>query len=676
MNKQIINVPGNIRFISQWNNFLDNIETVPCIIDKKLTGCGFTEWCISNNLNVILCSPRRVLLESKEEYHPGEVLYARNDLEVGISYDKSLVGKLSTSSEKFPEGGLIGGDTEEIRLRISGYKSQVKSWAIDHITASSPCKILVTYDSFRLVKEALQEEQLFDEFIVVVDEFQAIFTDARFKSSAELELMYYLKGVEKVLYVSATPMIEKYLDELEEFKDLPYYELDWKTENPYRTITPNIIPRKVFSNTSITKIACEIIEKYRSGIFEKKIVQIGGKYVEVESKEAVFYINSVKNICEIIKKAGLKVEEVNILCARTPDNEKKVRAALKPGRGVSIEIGKVPKKGEKHKMFTLCTRTVYLGADFCSTNARSFIFSDANIDSLAVDITLDLPQILGRQRLDCNPWKNVAELYYKVFDKGRTEEEAKEMVEKKKIRTENLLNSYSDTRDSAKHDLAEKYQRDAKNSNYLFDYVAVNTHGGKDLVPVLNRLVVLSDIRAIEIQNIDYKDRFSIFSSVESVGEIKNNSETVNNILDDFDRQATFVDKMKYLVNSKEVREDSDVRSLVLNQIPSEFSYYWNLLGPEKIKACGYQKSKCSLATTTLVSSSVKDEILKEFDEGSRISFTSIKQKLTEIYKNLEYNKTPKASDLEEYFNVKPCQITNKETGKRDNGFEIIKRKD
>lgn len=50
-------------------------------------------------------------------------------------------------------------------------------------------------------------------------------------------------------------------------------------------------------------------------------------------------------------------------------------------------------------MFTFCTRTVYLGADFYSLCARSFIFSDSNIDSLAVDISEDLPQILGRQRL-------------------------------------------------------------------------------------------------------------------------------------------------------------------------------------------------------------------------------------------------------------------------------------
>lgn len=65
-------------------------------------------------------------------------------------------------------------------------------------------------------------------------------------------------------------------------------------------------------------------------------------------------------------------------------------------------------------MFTFCTRTVYLGADFYSLCARSFIFSDSNSDCLAVDIAEDLPQILGRQRLQDNPWKNTANFYYRI----------------------------------------------------------------------------------------------------------------------------------------------------------------------------------------------------------------------------------------------------------------------
>ena len=72
----------------------------------------------------------------------------------------------------------------------------------------------------------------------------------------------------------------------------------------------------------------------------------------------------------------------------------------------------------------------------------------------------------------------------------------------------------------------------------------------------------------------------------------------------------------------------------------------------------------------------LKDVILYKFLPGDRISRTKIKSALTEIYENLKISKTPKASDLEDYFEIKVCQITNKETGKRDNGFEIIKIKE
>ena len=67
MERKIIEVPENIRYISEWPGF--NLPDHPCIINKKITGCGFTEYCITNNQNLILCSPRKILLENKEE-HP------------------------------------------------------------------------------------------------------------------------------------------------------------------------------------------------------------------------------------------------------------------------------------------------------------------------------------------------------------------------------------------------------------------------------------------------------------------------------------------------------------------------------------------------------------------------------------------------------------------------------
>ena len=78
MKKSKLTVPAGIRYMSEWKDFI--IPDYPCIMDKKIPGCGFTEYCLTNSENVILCSPRKLLLRNKEKQHPGEVLYVNNSL--------------------------------------------------------------------------------------------------------------------------------------------------------------------------------------------------------------------------------------------------------------------------------------------------------------------------------------------------------------------------------------------------------------------------------------------------------------------------------------------------------------------------------------------------------------------------------------------------------------------
>lgn len=312
-------------------------------------------------------------------------------------------------------------------------------------------------------------------------------------------------------------MMDEYLEMLDEFKDLSYYELDWYTEDTTRVIKPSL---DVFLMRSVGEKMSEIIQKYLNNDFEEIVVLRNGIPTRVISDEAVFYVNSVNHITSIIKKNNLSPEQCNILCSRTDDNVKKIQKRL----GKKFVIGKVPKKTEKPKMFTFCTRTVYLGADFYSLCARSFIFSDSNIDSLAVDISEDLPQILGRQRLFENPWSNSATFYYRSTANYREmkAEDFQKIINDKQKSTESLLRVYSSTFiESDKFELAKNYQKVAKSYNYKDDYVAVNKirtrEGNIILKPVLNNLVLVNEIRAFKIQQIDYKDRFTVFSTVHNI---------------------------------------------------------------------------------------------------------------------------------------------------------------
>ena len=679
MNKTKIIVPRGIRYINEWPNF--NLPDFPSIIDKQITGCGFTEFCLCNDQNVILVSPRKILLENKEEQHKGEVFYATTGLEKQVDFEKDLTKSNRKLSKKDLEQESER-KKEEISLAIQKLKSNVWDYWLRCTLNNTPCKILVTYDSFRHVKEVLSS--VLSSFQIVVDEFQSIFVDSKFKSSTEIEFLHYIQDVQKLTFVSATPMIDKYLDMLDEFKDLPFYELDWESEEPTRVLRPKLIVHSC--SRSIIPAANKIIQNYLNKEFETTLINIDGELKEVVSQEAVLYVNSVKNICDIIKGNNLTLENTNVLCSKTSDNEDKVRAAfgLKKqdlkSKGVKSVIGSIPTKGEKHKMFTLCTRTVYLGADFYSTNARTFIFSDANIDSLTVDITLDLPQILGRQRLDENPWKNRADLYYKTINKDNkiTKQESDEIIEKKKKKTENLLSVYSSAPEEARHDLSETYQYVAKAANYKNDYVAVNEHAGKDLVPVFNNLMMVSDMRCYEIQQIDYADRFRVFNSLNDSVKDEDFSKLVQ-IIHHIERwKANFTDKMKYLYSLD--LDPESIRLVLDNLADPNYSKYYYSIPKERAGTLGYQKGNLekeynNIKSYNSNSESIIGEIKTRFVIGEKYSKSEIKEILRLIYESNGYNKTPKATELANYFELKECLIPNKITGKRDRGFEIIKLK-
>lgn len=64
MNKKELMVPKGTEFISDWKDYV--IPVGHCIVNKGVTGCGYTEMCLRNDLNVILCSPRKLLLKNKK----------------------------------------------------------------------------------------------------------------------------------------------------------------------------------------------------------------------------------------------------------------------------------------------------------------------------------------------------------------------------------------------------------------------------------------------------------------------------------------------------------------------------------------------------------------------------------------------------------------------------------
>ena len=667
----VIAIPKGIRYLSEWSEF--SIPDFPCIIDKQITGCGFTEFCLTNGDNTILCSPRKILLKNKEEQHnyirdeqgnlilnPNPefpVYYAENKFEREKRVDKKLDGK-SKNPDVVEEPEISPEEVYNIKKGIENYFYKCFNKGI-------PCKILVTYDSFKYVREVLTGLNQFDNFRVIADEFQAIIQDAKFKSNTEIKFLDNLLGVNRLCFVSATPILGAYLQMLPEFKDLPYYELDWESEDRDRVIEPLIDPH--LCPRGIIQPACDVVRSYKDGEFKETVINLNGEILNVISKEAVLYVNCVNNICDIINKTGLTIDECNILCAETEDNEKKLRKAFGVKKGVEV-FGEVPTKGRQHKMFTFCTRTAYIGADFYSTCARNFIFSDANIDCLTVDIQIDLPQILGRQRLECNPWRNKAELYFRLRAKDESLEHGDEIIKRKTRATIKLMELYEAADPEGKQELIRKFQKDY--SNYRDDYVAINTDVDGNLILVFNNLVKVNDVMGWDLLQKNYKDLFKLFNSLAGIED----RDKIESIINEVENIQYFHNKMKYLY---ELNMPEDIARVVLNNIgDTDFSKYYWTIPMQKAKALKYQKGNLEAEYSSITGIlDIRSVIYSEFKVGQKYSKSDVKSMLREIYHTNAIARSPKATDLDEYFVLKECLITNKDTSKRDRGFEIIKKK-
>lgn len=669
--KQTLNVPPGIRYISEWTEF--NLQKFQGhnIIHKQLPGCGFTEFALTCPEPVVLGSPRKMLMQNKKDQHGDNVFLVESkfDRELEIDEDISKDKDISKKDISLLDNSHTP-TKEEVNTFYIDLFNDIDQYLHRMYQENKPPKIIVTYDSTYIVKEILESMGILDRFWFIVDEFQSLLEDARFKADTELSfLTTTLPSVKNVTYVSATPMLDKYISQISEL-NVPYYQLDWGALDPTRIKRPDL---KIRTMGSIVTKMTEVIQSYLEKKFEKVVVENGGYFQEIESRECVIYVNSVNHIINIIKKMRLSPDQVNILCSDTPENKKKIEKKL--GKRLGYEIGKVPLRGEPHKMFTFCTRTVYLGADFYSTNARSFIFSDSNADCLSVDISMDLAQILGRQRLEENPWHNSAEFYYRVTAdyKKMSWEDLKKIIEQKTNKTNNLLSAYTTALSSAKNDLASNYLTVIKVRKYKDDYVSVNKLQDGTLVPAMNILVRINDERTFDIQQIDYRDRFSVFCTIKNQFQsLGTNNETLFRFFSEYDQLTTYVEKIHLICDF--ILLNPEFSEMVINNLSDSDKIKQQLIvvGPERIASLGYNLTRINkeMGITIFDKSSFDSEIFKYFKLGERYTKKYIKEILGSIYKAADFNGTAKANDLENWFEIKEVRISDKSN--RVPGFEIL----
>ena len=476
-----------------------------------------------------------------------------------------------------------------------------------------------------------------------MDEFQAMFYDCQFKPTTEYEFGQILGAFNTVVYLSATPFLESYLDMTRQFKDMTFYELLWP-ESMMQIPKVEVIKSK----KSVFKLCGELTGKYREGKGNSTVVD--GK--EFVAKEAVFYINDVSVIKNIIKKNGLKADEVNIICSSKSENIKKLNE-LSREVGEKFMIGDIPGKGEPHKMFTFCTSTVYIGADFYSTNAYSYIFANPLVKSMTVDVSVDLQQIIGRQRLDTNPFRNTATLYFNTRKSKVTEEELENSIKEKKDKTKKQIDNFNAVPN--KDEQLQMMENTIRQQGHKEHYCCIIKDADNNVRIVENEILEISERRAWEVTNRIYNNDFSMYRALR-VGAVVTKSSgsddpEVQRIFKEWNLDNQFPRKARLYCdlydNFPELLEDCTF-------IEGKYKKYHDALGKEGFEALCWREDYIRQAIEpTPFDKLPKDQIAVKLIDALKTDRTytksEVKDMLVNIYKELGITGKPSASDISEY---------------------------
>ena len=163
------------------------------------------------------------------------------------------------------------------------------------------------------------------------------------------------------------------------------------------------------------------------------------------------------------------------------------------------------------------------------------------------------------------------------------------------------------------------------------------------------------------------------------ISDCCNLSEKVAEFLAKFDSYTQFTDKMRFLCDNVDNFTEEEFSS-ILGSINLIYKNYFTVLGRDRIRALQYRKYALDAEyqrqkSNQFNSKNLDDIVYSEFSVGEKYLKSYIKQKLGEIYESLGINLSPKAIDIEKYFEVKLVDVID-ETGKRTKGFKIIKKKE
>ena len=612
--------PDLLTYLGHFNKF---------ILNKTVTGCGGTSLFLNSSIDVVIISPRLQALKDKHEQHPDTFLF----------------------HSPYTNNGKTAEDINRLMSDLNNYIN-------NPFSVYNKAKILVTLDSCEKVINVLNDNRAIDSFLFVVDEFQCLMGDATFKGTTDMNFLIRLDSEAKnICYLSATPIQDIYLDSVPQFKGLPYIKLEW---DQAVLEEPNVREIQMKKDESAEKICGKLIKDFRTnGYFERKIVN--GQIVH--STEACIFLNEVRSIINIIVKNNLKPDEVTILCS-----DGKVSGLPKGFKAGGLCTDKY---NPLNKTFTFCTKASFEGVDFYSTNAMTYVFINAGKEWQTLDIMLDIPQILGRQRLDINPFRHDAVIYYKTKPDYLPEQEFRLQQESMELETERFINDFNNAPDTIRERLIKLVRDRAEDKKFVDDYVDVLQVNGKQTLGI-NTLVQVAKWNQWMQRSHYYSHSCKLTTSIQSAITMNVKPQEVK----DFETKyysAKNSDRLKGYSGFRHQYPQYDRFILQNPFIDIRYHDWYGKLGYDELARLKFDERKVEQEYSCSCNQiPIEQECRKVFKTGGFYTKAEVKRMLQNIYDNLGFmGRKAKSTELGLYLNVKERMIKD-DKGNRKEGYEIL----
>lgn len=611
INYETIEIPENFQYLGPYLKETGQEYDLPhnAYIMKGMTGVGGTTIALDNDESYVIACHTISLIKEKcnQPEYVGKVLPVTSE----------------TSNE------------EIMKFLIRGGK-----------------KIMITYDSVPRLDELLDTKS----FRLLVDEVQQLIKYlGGFKPQVCINLLESRFLYKSTSFMTATSTSLEYLPK--PLLDLKIVKYDWKG-----SVKPQIKKCQVRSNMS------------------EKILAFSLDVLDNSKDEVYIFYNSRFGATSFIKKL-LKVKpsctlkDINLMFSNTVENTEFFKKHL----GKDFEYGCAP-NGTNNKRINLISSMGFEGIDFypnkdTSINPITLIVSDPKSKSMRYDISVDLVQIIGRFRADKSTGifpKNSLYFIWNTYTDTleKTKEEYETDLKLRITQTSELFMQVSDNK--ILHDalvaLAEKQVDNITLLENPHEKIEKNKH------PMMNPYAYEAAMSVYESMHNDYRSMSGFITDVISnkLDEIADSDLFVLPVL-----SAEYIKLLGRQPSLKKICTELEQIEIDMVENRSDQALYQELvdeyntllilhpqikewmdsgMSTSRFKALSYTREKIEqeYARRTILkhNEDIAEKYLN-FEIGKVYTGELIVKKLSKMYEDLTLEKKLKATDIQQWFNIK-----------------------